>query len=166
MKFQKKSYKKIFIYYYLMKKLLFLICILWWSVLLTACNKWTWEAYWPAAWIEGYEAYTLSWVQTAVDNGDDVILYVWASRCPTCNALQKDIEANIDKIPAELKIFTIDFDTMDSDLKKRLEVTSKHTTLYLNHDWSTAIKNVNKEFTLDDILEVHAEMHEENHWEG
>gem|GEM_PF-2439584 len=76
--------------------------------------------------------------------------------------LNKDIVANADQIPENLSIFALDYDEA-TELKESLDVTSKHTAIYLNHDGSVHTTNVAKEHTLDDILEQLAIIHDEDH---
>lgn len=71
-----------------------------------------------------YEAYAPEKLAKAA-NGD-VVLFFKASWCPTCRAVDKDIMANISKIPPGLSILTLDYDT-STELKKKYGVTYQHT---------------------------------------
>ncbi len=118
-----------------------------------------WWTFGPDTAYVGYEKYSLTRVQEEVDAWKDVILFVGASRCPPCIGLHKDIVELVETIPADMKIFTLDFDTMWDKLKDQLWVTKKHTTVYLNHDGSVNTLNISKEYSLDDILKEWSAMH-------
>ncbi len=55
-----------------------------------------------------------------------VVLFFHASWCPTCKALDSDIRAHLDTIPATLTILDVDYDT-STELKKKYGVTMQHT---------------------------------------
>lgn len=119
------------------------------GITLAACSS-TWS-YVPENPTEGYQAYTATGVAAALNDGDTVVLYFWATRCPSCVAMMKDIEASADEIPENVTIFAVDFDEA-SELKKEYGVTDKHTTVYLNSDGEAVLNNTNKEYSLADIL--------------
>ena len=57
---------------------------------------------------------------------DKVVYFFAAGWCPTCQAVTKDIQANLGKIPAGTDIVRIDYDN-STDLKKQYGVTYQHT---------------------------------------
>ncbi|MBI5139322.1 thioredoxin family protein [Candidatus Nomurabacteria bacterium] len=63
----------------------------------------------------------------------DVVLFFRASWCPTCIAVDKDIKANLGKIPASLTILDVNYDN-SSDLKKKYGVTYQHTFVQVDKD--------------------------------
>lgn len=143
-----------------MKKLLTL-WLLWLSAwLLTACGgtwwpdaaAWEANAYGPAQDTAGYQSYDDTKVDAALAAGNDVVIFFWATRCPPCMGLNKDLEENQDIIPANVSIFAADFDLSD-DLKKKYWVTKKHTAVYLWADGSVNTMNTAKEHKLQHILD-------------
>lgn len=59
------------------------------------------------------------------EDGPTVIFFK-ASWCPTCQAAQRDIDANFSKLPDDLVIVTADYDA-EGDLKDRYGITYQHT---------------------------------------
>lgn len=70
-----------------------------------------------------YSDYTGS--KATYDKGK-VVYFFNAKWCPTCQALTKDITANISNIPAGITIVSVDYDQY-TDLKKQYGVTYQHT---------------------------------------
>lgn len=60
-----------------------------------------------------------------------VVLFFHAAWCPTCRGLNKDIEANLDNIPAGVHILKVDYDTY-TDLKRQYGVTYQHTMVQVD----------------------------------
>ncbi len=79
-----------------------------------------------------YEAYSSEKVILASAT-HDVVLFFRASWCPTCIAVDKDIKANLGKIPASLSILYVNYDN-SSDLKKKYGVTYQHTFVQVDKD--------------------------------
>lgn len=79
------------------------------------------------------------------------VLYFYASWCPTCHALNKEIIENHDQLPANATIIKVDYDNSD-ELKKQYGVTTQHTLILLNKDSSEAKKWVGGNF--ESILEA------------
>lgn len=79
-----------------------------------------------------YEAYSAEKVMLA-SSTHDVVLFFRASWCPTCIAVDKDIKANLGKIPASLSILDVNYDN-SSDLKKKYGVTYQHTFVQVDKD--------------------------------
>lgn len=67
------------------------------------------------------------------DNYKDahVVLYFHAPWCPTCQALDKNINANITNLPANTIIVKTDYDS-STDLKKKYGVTYQHTLVQID----------------------------------
>jgi hypothetical protein len=58
--------------------------------------------------------------------GHKNILFFSATWCPTCQATNKDIQANLDKIDPKLHILSVDYDTNQA-LRTKYGVTMQHT---------------------------------------
>jgi thiol-disulfide isomerase/thioredoxin len=54
------------------------------------------------------------------------VLFFSATWCPTCQATNKDIQANLDKIDSKIHILSVDYDT-STELKAKYGVTMQHT---------------------------------------
>lgn len=50
-------------------------------------------------------------LQKALSQGQQVVLYFSADRCPLCRTLTADIEREGNEVPKNLVIFDIDYDT-------------------------------------------------------
>ncbi len=77
-----------------------------------------------------YEVYGQDKV-SAASSEKNVVLFFRASWCPTCRALDADIRANLDKIPAKVTILDVDYDTY-TDLKQKYGVTYQHTLIQVD----------------------------------
>lgn len=79
-----------------------------------------------------YETYAPEKVAlaSAVHN---VVLFFRASWCPTCRAVDADIRAHLSKIPSNLAILDVDYDS-SSSLKKKYGVTYQHTFVQVDKD--------------------------------
>jgi len=86
----------------------------------------------------------------ANSNADDIVLFFKANWCPSCNALNKNITANMNSIPAGTEIYTVDFDT-SQDLRKKYGVTTQHTLVHIKSD-GTMINKFTGNPTLESIL--------------
>lgn len=71
-----------------------------------------------------YETYSPE--KIALASSGDVVLFFRASWCPTCRAVDADIRANLDEIPAGLTILDVNYDD-SSELKQKYGVTYQHT---------------------------------------
>jgi len=78
-----------------------------------------------------YEAYSPEKIARA-ETGD-VILFFHASWCPSCRALNTDIEKNVGAIPAGVTILKTDYDK-ETELKKKYGVTTQHTMVQVDKD--------------------------------
>ena len=54
------------------------------------------------------------------------VYFFHASWCPTCRSANREFEAQIDRIPADVVLFKTDYDDSD-ELKRRFGVTYQHT---------------------------------------
>ena len=78
-----------------------------------------------------YTQYTAAAV--AASTADHIILVFSASWCPTCRALDQDIVANEEVIPAGVEIYTVDFDAA-TELRRQYGVTVQHTLVEVDAD--------------------------------
>ncbi len=92
-----------------------------------------------------YEAYSPEKIALASANGD-VVLFFRAMWCPSCRALDADLNANLKNIPANLTILHVDYDN-STDLKRKYGVTIQHTIVQVDKD-GTLIKKWLKSLTL------------------
>lgn len=90
-----------------------------------------------------YESYDASKVARA--ESGKVVLFFHASWCPTCRALNGDIEKNLSAIPGGTTILKTDYDK-ETELKKKYGVTYQHTLVQVDKDgnmikkWSGGLK--------------------------
>ncbi|TSC66418.1 MAG: thioredoxin [Candidatus Berkelbacteria bacterium Gr01-1014_85] len=93
-----------------------------------------------------YEDYSQTKIALAASG--DVVLFFHAPWCPTCRALNSDIEKNLGSIPATVTILKTDYDT-ETSLKQKYGVTTQHTLVQVNQDgalikkWSGSSKLTN-----------------------
>jgi len=78
---------------------------------------------------EGYEASKIAMASAT----QDVVLFFHASWCPSCRALNGDIEKNVGAIPAGVTILKTDYDK-ETELKKKYGVTTQHTLVQVDKD--------------------------------
>lgn len=67
----------------------------------------------------------------AMANTGDVVLFFKASWCPSCRALDSNIKANLDAIPAGLTILEVDYDN-SAAMKQQYGVTTQHTLVQVD----------------------------------
>lgn len=89
---------------------------------------------------------------TNIDKYKDykVVLYFHAPWCPTCQALDKNINANLSTIPAKTVIVKTDYDS-SNELKKKYGVTYQHTLVQVDAS-SNKIKKWSGSPDLKDLL--------------
>lgn len=78
-----------------------------------------------------YEAYDASKISRASEG--KVVLFFHASWCPSCRALNSDIEKNISNIPEQVSILKTNYDT-ETELKKKYGVTYQHTLVQVDQN--------------------------------
>lgn len=96
-----------------------------------------------------YEVYTPEKLASASLQGD-VVLFFHATWCPTCRALNSDIEKNLSNIPKDLTILKTDYDTY-TDLKKKYGVTIQHTLVQVDKE-GNLVKKWSGSSSLNDII--------------
>ena len=134
-------------------------------ILLTGCGKKNSGPFWPTVDATGsYQVYSATAYDQAVTEEKKIVLFFWASRCPLCVKLDKNLHKNLARIPGDMKIFMIDYTTEEA-LNKTYKVTSQHTLIYIWADEKELARYVKKELTLQDIQAVWAELWGELHAE-
>src|SRR3989344_2622667 len=78
-----------------------------------------------------YQAYNPE--KIALAESEKVVLFFHASWCPSCRAINTDIENNLNNIPAKLNILKVDYDK-ETELKKKYGVTYQHTFVQVDKD--------------------------------
>jgi thioredoxin 1 len=84
-----------------------------------------------------YEEYGVE--KVALANEGKVVLFFHASWCPSCRALNSDIEANLSTIPEGVTILKTDYDK-ETELKKKYGVTTQHTLVQVDGDGNMITK--------------------------
>ncbi len=96
-----------------------------------------------------YVAYDSSAIAAAATTGQ-AVLFFHAPWCPTCSALNKDIEGSLSDIPAGLTIFKTDYDS-NTELKKKYGVTYQHTLVQVDKN-GAMIKKWSGGNTLESVV--------------
>ncbi len=78
-----------------------------------------------------YQSYSPE--KTALAATEKVVLFFHASWCPTCRALDADINAHLSDIPEHIVILDVDYDTAAS-LRQKYGVTIQHTLVQVDAD--------------------------------
>jgi len=81
---------------------------------------------------------------------DNVVLFFNASWCPTCKSTVKNIDANLDKIPSNLTILSVDYDK-ETALRQKYGITYQHTFVKIDKE-GNLIKKENGLSTLENIV--------------
>lgn len=81
----------------------------------------------PGSFVE----YNSDLLQNAKDG--KVVVFFHAKWCPTCRALELDINNHLDDIPADLTILKTDYDT-ETALKKKYGITVQHSLVQVDAD--------------------------------
>jgi thiol-disulfide isomerase/thioredoxin len=95
-----------------------------------------------------YIAYEPSAV--AASNADSIILNFSATWCPSCRALDKDINENLSTIPAGVEIYKVDYDS-NVALRQQYGVTTQHTLVEVTAD-GTMIQKWSGGNTLESVV--------------
>ena len=79
-----------------------------------------------------------------------VVLFFKAPWCPTCRALDKNINEHIEDIPSDVSILKVDYDT-STDLKMKYKITYQHTFVQVDQN-GELVKKWQGSPTLSDLL--------------
>lgn len=78
-----------------------------------------------------YLEYSPITVQQALDSGQRVVLFFYASRDPICRQIDQDIQAKIAELPSDVAVFKVDYDKQN-DLKQKYDVKTQYTLVMLD----------------------------------
>ena len=98
-----------------------------------------------------YDDYTPQ-ALAATASSDKVVLFFHATLCSTCQGIDKDIKANLDSIPGDVKIFKVDYDS-EKDLEKKYGVRQQYTMVQVDNS-GKKIGLWTDSFSLNDILDT------------
>ncbi len=76
-----------------------------------------------------YETYSPEKLAKAEDG--KVVLFFHAAWCPTCRALESNLNSNLKNLPGDLTILKVDYDNSTS-LKQKYGVTTQHTLVQVD----------------------------------
>ena len=80
-----------------------------------------------------------------------VLLFFRASWCPSCRALDKNVESNLSNIPGDVTIMTVNYDT-ETELKKKYGITRQHTLVQVDANGNQIKTLTGLTNTLDQVL--------------
>jgi len=81
-------------------------------------------------------------------DGKAVLFFAALAWCPSCQAADKDIQANFDKVPIDITILRVDYDTA-KDLKQKYAITMQDTFIQVDSNgkeitrWNSGGQGVN-----------------------
>lgn len=102
--------------------------------------EWGWE----------YKQFFPQTVKDALASKKDVVLYFYASRDPTDTALDLDLQKRKDRIPKNMIILRVDYDS-NAKLREAFDVKQQNTLIWLNEEgtettrrsiWITSISQI------------------------
>lgn len=101
--------------------------------------------------LNGYVPFEETQFETALEGEQNVALFFHAPWCPTCTALNQNIEQNEGTIADDTVVFKVDYDTATA-LKTKYGVTSQHTIVYVDSQ-GNAIKTERGAPSLEKVIE-------------
>jgi len=66
-------------------------------------------------------------------DGKAMLFFAALAWCPSCQAADKDIQANFDKVPSDVTILRVDYDTA-KDLKQKYAITMQDTFVQVDEN--------------------------------
>lgn len=87
----------------------------------------------------------------ALAEDGDVILFFHAPWCPSCRALESDIEANLSEIPDGVHLLKTDYDS-ETDLKKKYGVVRQHTLVQVDSNGDKIVTFTGLSNTLAQVI--------------
>lgn len=88
--------------------------------------------------------------QIANSDADRIFLSFYATWCPSCRALEADIQANAASIPPDVEIYKVDYDTATA-LKRQYNITMQHSIIEIDSD-GTAVSSITHPATLSALV--------------
>ena len=104
-------------------------------------------------WGGEYALFSTEKTKSALLANKDLVLFFSASRDPTDEELDSDIEEHISRIPENTVILKIDYDT-DTVLKKSFNVAEQNTIIFLDKEWKEKTRRAVGITTLSQIVDV------------
>lgn len=95
-----------------------------------------------------YAAYNADVV--AGSDAEHILLFFHATWCPSCRALDNDIVANADNIPAGVEMYKVDYDTA-TDLRRQYGITTQHSIIEITAS-GEAESDISHPLTLEGVL--------------
>lgn len=68
-----------------------------------------------------------------------VVLYFWASWCPTCKVLDKELRERGSELPNDVTILKANYDT-EKELKKKYQIVQQHTLVQVDKNGNEVTK--------------------------
>ncbi len=104
-------------------------------------------------WGGEYAPYSAQLANENLKNNKQVILFFHASRDPSDNALDKELQKLEARIPKNTIILKVDYDS-NPNLKKTYSVTQQNTLIWLDNSWSEKTRRAMWVTSLAQILRV------------
>lgn len=70
--------------------------------------------------------------KATVNNGKAVLFFAALKWCPSCQAADKDLKENFDKVPSDVSILKVDYDTA-KELKQKYAITMQDTFVQVDN---------------------------------
>ena len=86
----------------------------------------------PAAGEGNYFVYSPENLAIAQERGR-VVLYFWASWCPTCRVLDRELSERGDELPEGVTLLQVNYDT-ERELRAQYAITQQHTLVEIDSD--------------------------------
>jgi thiol-disulfide isomerase/thioredoxin len=86
-----------------------------------------------------YEAYSTEALTAAQSKNRKVVLFFHATWCPECREADKDFTSNLNKIPSNVSVFKVDYDS-SKDLKTKYGITHQHTFVQIDSEGTQITK--------------------------
>ncbi len=100
-----------------------------------------------------YALFSAEKTKSALLANKDLVLFFSASRDPTDEELDSDIQEHSSRIPENTVILKINYDTEDL-LKKTFNITEQNTIVFLDKDWKEITRRAVGITTLSQIVDV------------
>ena len=72
-----------------------------------------------------------SLTQASANNGRAVLFFAALAWCPSCQAADRDFKANFNKVPPDVTILKVDYDTA-KDMKQKYAITMQDTFIQVD----------------------------------